>query len=138
MRKHILITIILVLAIAGFITAGLLVWQADRQEEAVIAGIQAQIDQLTADAAVLETKLAGLTTAEADRHAAQTQEIQKQAQELQGQLEALQTEIVELQTYLEENKEAIDKVAEELTYLQGVYDELKHGLEQVNGYLAEG
>ena len=138
MKKQILITVALVLAIAGFITAGILVWRADRQEEAVIAGIQAQLDQLTADTTALESHLASLTTAEADRYGAQTQEVQQQTIELQTQLETLQSEITQLQTYLEENKEAIDKVAEEMAYLQGVYDELKIGLEQVKGYLAEG
>lgn len=138
MKKQIIITAVLVVAIVGFLVGGVLLLQADRREEAAIAEAQAQLDRLSADTTALENTLAGLTTDNADSITAEAQQIQQQTGELQTQLADLQKEIDELQTYLDENKDAIDLVMEEVTYLQGVYDELKTGLEQVNGYLAEG
>ena len=138
MNKHIIITAVLVVAIVGFLVGGILLMQADQRQEAAIAAAQEQLDRLSADVTALENTLAGLTTDNADSIAAEAQQIQQKTTELQGQLDDLQKQIDELQTYLDENKEAIDLVMEEVTYLQGVYDELKIGLEQVNGYLAEG
>ena len=138
MKKQIIITAVLVVAIVGFLVGGILLMQADQRQEAAIAAVQEQLDRLSADATALENTLAGLTTDNADSIAAEAQQIQQKTTELQGQLDDLQKQIDELQTYLDENKEAIDLVMEEVTYLQGVYDELKIGLEQVNGYLAEG
>lgn len=138
MKKQIIITAVLVAAIVGFLVGGVLLLQADRREEAAIAEAQAQLDRLSADTTALENTLAGLTIDNADSITAEAQQIQQQTGELQTQLADLQKEIDELQTYLDENKDAIDLVMEEVTYLQGVYDELKTGLEQVNGYLAEG
>lgn len=138
MKKQIIITAVLVVAIVGFLVGGILLKQADQRQEAAIAAAQEQLDRLSADVTALENTLAGLTTDDADSIAAEAQQIQQKTTELQGQLDDLQKQIDELQAYLDENKEAIDLVMEEVTYLQGVYDELKIGLEQVNGYLAEG
>ena len=138
MKKQINITAVLVVAIVGFLVGGILLMQADQRQEAAIAAVQEQLDRLSADVTALENTLAGLTTDNADSIAAEAQQIQQKTTELQGQLDDLQKQIDDLQAYLDENKEAIDLVMEEVTYLQGVYDELKIGLEQVNGYLAEG
>ena len=151
MKKQIIITAVLVVAIVGFLVGGILLMQADQRQEAAIAAAQEQLDRLSADVTALENTLAGLTTDNADSISAEPQHIQQKTTEHQGQLDDLQKQIIvdecqfltekqidELQAYLDENKEAIDLVMEEVTYLQGVYDELKIGLEQVNGYLAEG
>ena len=138
MKKHIIITAALVIAIAGFLVGGIFLMQADRRQETAIAAVQEQLDRLSADATALENALAGLTTAQADGYTAQAEAIRQQTAELQNQLEDLQKEIDNLQAYLDENKDAIDPIMEEVAYLQGVYNELENGLKQVNGYLAEG
>lgn len=138
MKKQIITTVALLLVIAGLLTGGILMGLQTREKHSRIDAAQQQLAQLDAKAAELETALAALTTADADVQTAQAQQLEEEARELQTQLDTLRGEIQTLQAYLDENQAAIDEVMAEVTYLQGVYDELKIGLEQVNGYIAEG
>ena len=66
----------------------------------------------------------------------QADALSQEARALSEQLETLREEIEQLSSYLEENRDAAEKAQEELEYLQGVYDALKDGLTQVEGYIA--
>lgn len=93
------------------------------------AELQSQADQLRK---ALDT----MRPEQALENQEQADALRRQAEELAAGMETLRIEIEELKTYLEENQGAAEDSLAELTYLQGVYDELEKGLAQVEVYLA--
>lgn len=136
MKLRIIAAVLLLAVIAGALwgMGQLRTQYADAQ--ALNATLSAQLQELDGQAKELEQAISALNTDKAQAQLDQAEELMAQAEELKHQIAVLQTAMEEMQTYLEENQDAIAEAEAELTYLQGVYDELKEGLSQVEGYIA--
>ena len=136
MKLRMIAAVLLLAVIAGALwAAGTLREQAvavrenytEREQE--LAALNDRVTQL-------QQTLEGLSTSDADARQAQAEQLNREAEELYAQLEQLRIEIETMKTYLEENQDAVADAQAELTYLQGVYDELEEGLAKVEGYIA--
>ena len=136
MKLRIIAAVLLVVVvIAAFGGAWLLQGELSKAREQ--NDVQAlQLQELTEQANQLQTILDGLTLDKAQTQQSQAEELTRQAMDLEAQIQALGTEMDALNAFLEENQEAAAQLQEELTYLQGVYDALEEGLEQVKSYIA--
>ena len=136
MKLRIIAAVLLVVVvIAAFGGAWLLQGELSKARER--NDVQAlQLQELTEQANQLQTILDGLTLDKAQTQQSQAEELTRQARELETQIQSARTEMDALNAFLAENQEAAAQLQEELTYLQGVYDALEEGLEQVKGYMA--
>lgn len=136
MKRNIIIRVILLLLILGLVFGGITLRNSWSQKKEVTDQATLQLQQLTEQAELLSRKLAGLTMDQAQAQTAQAETLREEAAALTAEMEELQKEIDSLTLHLEENKEALASVQEELTYLQGVYDALEDGLQNVEKYIA--
>ena len=136
MKLRIIAAVLLVAVIAGAIWgAGILREQMTLAQETYEAQVL-QLAELDDQAAQLQKTLDGMSLDDALKHQEQADQLLREAEDLAAQLETLRQEIEQMKTYLEENQAAIAEAEEEMTYLQGVYDELKEGLAKVEGYIS--
>lgn len=136
MKLRIIAAAVLLAVLIGGLFGARHLQQQHAQAEARHEALSDQLKQLYFRADALEKELNALTTDAAQARQEEAQALETQALELKDQLAELETAIEEVKTYLEENQAAVEEATAELTYLQGVYDELKNGLTQVEGYLA--
>ena len=136
MKLRVFLAVILIIVIAG---AGFGLWklQGDYSQAQLRHGEQLkQIQELEDQAAKLQETLDSITLEEAQSRQTQAEELNRQTLELKEQMDALRAEMEAMSSFLEENQELAAQIEEELTYLQGVYDELEEGLKKVEGYIA--
>lgn len=136
MKLRIIAAVLLLAVIAGAVWGAWVLQKeyAQAQRETDIR-IQ-QLHTLQTRTADLQQTLDGLTLDAAQARQEEADRLTQEAEELAAQLALLKTEMETMKTYLEENQDAAAEAQEELTYLQGVYDELEKGLAKVEGYLA--
>lgn len=136
MKLRIIAAVVLLAAIAGALGGAWFLREEHARAQEHYEISSRQLASLDEQAAQLKKTLDGLTmdAAEANQEAAEV--LRQEAQALVEQMEALKTEMETMKTYLEENQDAVAEAQAELTYLQGVYDELEEGLAKVEGYLA--
>ena len=136
MKLRIIATVLLVVALAGGILGASILEKEYGAAQARYDEQFSQLQTLEEKAEALRQTLDTLTMDTAQARQDQADALSQEARTLSEQLETLRDEIEQLSSYLEENREAAEKAQEELEYLQGVYDALKDGLAQVEGYIA--
>lgn len=136
MKLRIFAAVLLLAVIAGAVWGAWVLQKeyAQAQKETTIR--TQQLQTLQDKTAALQQTLDGLTLDAAQARQEEADRLTRETEELAAQLALLQSEMETMKTYLEENQDAAAEAQEELTYLQGVYDELEKGLAQVEGYLA--